>query len=95
MKEIINQVFALEQKSKREQIGSFDRHIERIYHELEQLGYQVVNPLGQPYKNEMTDVEANIVGTISKHMKIIKVLKPIVYKIEETQPQLLQKGIVR
>ena len=94
MKEIINQVFAIEQRSKKENVDSFNRNIKRIYHEFETLGFKVINPLGQVYKNEMTDVEANIVGDITNKMKIIKVLKPIIYKTENEHTILIQKGIV-
>ncbi|MGJ8592560.1 MAG: hypothetical protein ACSHXF_08435 [Aquaticitalea sp.] len=94
MTEIINQIFALEQKSKKENISLFDRQLERIYHEFETSGYHIINPLGQPYKNEMTDVEANIVGEIHRNMKIVKVLKPTIYQIKNDQTELIQKGIV-
>lgn len=94
MTEIINQIFALEQKSKKEEISIFDRQIERIYHEFETSGYHIINPLGQTYKNEMTDVEANITGEIHTNMKIVKVLKPTIYQVNNNQTELIQKGIV-
>ncbi len=94
MLEIINQIFAIELKSKKEDLSLFNRNIERIYHECDGLGYHIVNPLGKAYKNEMTDVEANIVGNIHGNMEIVKVLKPIVYKEDEGMTRLIQKGIV-
>ncbi|WP_191100460.1 hypothetical protein [Olleya marilimosa] len=72
----------------------FNRNIDRINHELESLGYHVINPIGQTYRNEMTDVEANITGDFNEQMKIVKVLKPIVYKKTNDQNTLVQKGIV-
>lgn len=93
MKEIINQIFTIEQKSNKENIELFNRNLDRIYHEFEALGYHIINPIGQKYRTEMTDVEANITGEISKNMKIVKVLKPIIYK-EELDRVLVQKGIV-
>lgn len=94
MLEIINQIFAIELKSKKEDLSLFNRNIDRIYHECDGLGYHIINPLGKAYKNEMTDVEANIVGDINENMEIVKVLKPIVYKEEEGMTRLIQKGIV-
>ncbi|WP_452597044.1 hypothetical protein [Pontimicrobium sp. MEBiC01747] len=94
MLEIINQTFSIALKSKKENLSTFNRNIERIYHEFDALGYHIVDPIGQAYKNEMTDVEANIVGDINGNMSIVKVLKPIVYKIEEGETKLIQKGIV-
>ena len=93
MKEIINQVFLIQQKSLKEGLSVFDRNIERVNREIEELGYTVINPLGQKYSSSMTDVEANIVGDISVKMRIVKVLKPIIYKNEGGRI-LIQKGIV-
>ncbi|WP_298903109.1 hypothetical protein [uncultured Psychroserpens sp.] len=94
MTEIINQVFALDLKMKKENNDSVKRYVDRIYHEFESMGFQIVNPIGQSYRNEMTDVEANILGNLNKNSKITKVLKPVVYRIENNETRLLQKGIV-
>ena len=94
MTEIINQVFALDLKMKKENNDSVNRYLDRIYHEFESMGFQVVNPIGQSYRNEMTDVEANILGDLNKRSKITKVLKPVIYKVENNESKLLQKGIV-
>ncbi|MBD3864411.1 MAG: hypothetical protein ACI9NI_001555 [Olleya marilimosa] len=94
MLEIINQVFSIQLKSNKENLTLFNRNIDRINHELESLGYHVINPIGQTYRNEMTDVEANITGDFNEQMKIVKVLKPIVYKKTNDQNTLVQKGIV-
>jgi len=94
MTEIINQVFALDLKMKKDNNDSVNRYLDRIYHEFEALGFQIVNPAGQMYRNEMTDIEANIVGDLNKHSKITKVLKPVIYQIENNETKLLQKGIV-
>ncbi|MGS2726760.1 hypothetical protein ACU8DI_09140 [Psychroserpens sp. BH13MA-6] len=94
MTEIINQIFALDSRLKKENNESGHRYFERIYHEFESLGFQIVNPLGQTYRNEMTDVEANILGDLSRKSTITKVLKPVIYQIENNETKLLQKGIV-
>ncbi|QCE41992.1 hypothetical protein [Psychroserpens sp. NJDZ02] len=94
MLEIINQVFSIQLKSNKEDLTLFNRNIDRINHEFEALGFHIVNPLGQTYRNEMTDVEANITGDFNSKMKIVKVLKPIVYKKTNEETTLVQKGIV-
>nr|WP_321237613.1 hypothetical protein [uncultured Psychroserpens sp.] len=94
MTEIINQVFALDLKMKKQNNDSANRYLERIYHEFEAMGFQIVNPIGQTYRNEMTDVEANILGDLNRKSKITKVLKPVIYQIENNETRLLQKGIV-
>ncbi|WGD35235.1 hypothetical protein [Olleya sp. YS] len=94
MLEIINQIFSIQLKSDKENLTLFNRNIDRIHHEFETLGYHIINPIGQTYRNEMTDVEANITGDFSGRMKIIKVLKPVVYKKTNEENTLVQKGIV-
>ncbi|WP_047547945.1 hypothetical protein [Psychroserpens sp. Hel_I_66] len=94
MTEIINQVFALDLRLKKDNNDSVSRYVDRIYHEFENLGFQIVNPLGQTYRNEMTDIDANIAGDLNKNSKITKVLKPVIYQVKNNETQLLQKGIV-
>lgn len=91
---IINQLFALEEKIKKDNNNDYTRYFERIYHELDLMEYNIINPIGKPYRNEMTDVDANIVNDLSSSSKITKVLKPIIYQVKDNQTQLLQKGIV-
>jgi hypothetical protein len=94
MTEIINQIFALDLKMKKENNDSANRYLARIYHEFEAMGFQIVNPIGQAYRNEMTDVDANIIGDFNRKSKITKVLKPVIYQVENNETKLLQKGIV-
>ncbi|WP_460219812.1 hypothetical protein [Psychroserpens sp. MEBiC05023] len=94
MTEIINQVFALDLRLKKDNNDSANRYLDRIYHEFEAMGFQIVNPIGQIYRNEMTDVEANILGDLNRKSKITKVLKPVIYQVENNETRLLQKGIV-
>ncbi len=95
MTEIINQVFSIQEKTIKAEITLLQRNLDRILYEFEQMGYQVINPKGNTYKNEMTDVEAKIAGDLRKDSKITKVLKPIIYKKNDNGAlQLIQKGIV-
>ncbi|SED07440.1 hypothetical protein SAMN04489761_4188 [Tenacibaculum sp. MAR_2009_124] len=94
MIEIVNQVFEIEQKSERENFNNFKRNIRRIYHELDELGYYLKNPLGEPYTEERTDVNASLENDIHSEMQITKVLKPIIYKREDDGVFIVQKGVV-
>lgn len=94
MTEIINQIFALDSKLKKDNNDSGTRYLDRIYNEFETMGFQILIPLGHTYRNEMTDVEANIIGDLNRKSKITKVLKPVIYQIENNETKLLQKGIV-
>lgn len=94
MKEILNQVYEIEQKSEKRELTFFNRNVRRIYHEIEQLGYVLKNPLGEKYSLERTDVEANLMKEFYEGMRVSKVLKPIIYKKENDHMVLVQKGIV-
>jgi len=94
MLNIINQVFEIEQKLKARGESSVDRNLKRIYHELDELGYKVIDPIDRPYKETDTDIEASVAGNFNDNMKVSRVLKPIIYRIADSRNELLQKGIV-
>lgn len=94
METIINQIFEISQKSEKSGEINLSRNIKRIYAELDEMGYQIINPIGRPYRETDSDIEANIAGSISRNSKIEKVLKPIIYKNESGSNVLIQKGIV-
>lgn len=92
MVNIINQLFEIEKKAAEQQLDSLDRNLTRIFHELEEMGYKIVNPIGKTYDERDTSVEANLLN--SEASKISKVLKPVIYKTENDAYVLVQKGVV-
>lgn len=94
MLNIINQIFEIAQKSEQNNIQLFERNLNRIQHEFENEGYQIVNPNGRLFKETDTDVEASLAQPLHAKSKIVKVMKPIIYKSQEGQLVLVQKGIV-
>lgn len=93
--QLINQIFEISQKIEQEQLSAkFERNFNKIYTLLEEEGLHCINPLGEKYSESRTDCEASIVGEGSHNMKIVKVIKPIVYRQEAGQMTLVQKGIV-
>ena len=95
MKSIINQLFEIEQKSLQDDYQKIARNIRRIYNELEEAGFTVINPYGESYKDTRTDLEATLSGKIRSDSKVVKVMKPIIYKKDENnQNFLIQKGVV-
>ncbi|MDB5246125.1 MAG: hypothetical protein JWQ40_519 [Segetibacter sp.] len=92
---IINQLFELEKKiAGKEELLSLLRNIERIKNTFEEMGLQVLNPLGEPYSETRTDCMASISGDSIEDLYISNVIKPIVYELENGSRQLLQKGVV-
>lgn len=95
MTAIINQIFEIEQKLQSRGDGIADRNFKRIYHELENMGYKVVDPAGRVYKETDADIEATLPGDLSGVLRVGRVLKPVIYRQESgEQPYLIQKGIV-
>jgi hypothetical protein len=94
MKDIITQIFEIENKIKVEEMGLYKRNFQRIYHELEQIGYTIVNPIGQQYDERDSSIEANILQEGHTNLKITKVLKPTIYKQNDISKELIQKAIV-
>ncbi|MEE1947323.1 hypothetical protein VRU48_19510 [Pedobacter sp. KR3-3] len=94
MQHIITQVFEIENKIKEADKALFTRNFERLYHEFEQEGFIVINPLGQRYDERDVAIEANILNENGNDLKITKVLKPTIYKQEGEHRVLIQKAIV-
>lgn len=92
MEAIINQLFEIEKKATEQNLDVFERNLNRIQHELEELGYKIINPIGNQYDERDASIEANILNPNAK--KITKVLKPVIYKMQNDNYVLLQKGIV-
>jgi len=92
MEAIINQLFEIEKKATEQNLDIFERNLNRIQHELEELGYKIINPIGTQYDERDASIEANILNPNAK--KITKVLKPVIYKMQNDNYVLLQKGIV-
>lgn len=89
--EIINQTFEIEQKLIKDGIeASYTRPLFRIKSALESVGFQIQVPLGEPFHETRTDIEASIVGEISDQMVISRVIKPIIYYNQV----LIQQAIV-
>ncbi len=91
---IINQVFEISQKAEENEYVTIQRNLKRIFNEFEQKNIIVINPIGRPYKETDTDIEANLSTVLHENSKITKVLKPIVYTRQDEGNTLIQKGIV-
>lgn len=92
---ILNQLFELEQKLKQENLEEkVARNLKRIWNAWEEEGYVCKNPLHEHYAATRADVEATIIGQEANHMVITQVIKPIIFKKEQQELTLLQKGVV-
>jgi hypothetical protein len=93
MKELINQIFEIEQKSKDMGTDKLDRNIRKIYSILDDEGYAIENPIGKKYSIQDTYIEANFIDETGQNI-VSKVMKPAIFKKTNDQVELIQKAIV-
>ena len=92
---VANQVFEIEKKSKGSALEkSLQRNIARLKQLLEEEGYRTHNPLGEPYQLTRLDCEAMVAGDGASSLRIVEVIKPIIYFQEGGRNQIVQKGVV-
>lgn len=90
-----NLVFELEKKmTATGAVTSFKRNIDRMKAVLEEAGLVSLNPIGESYNETRTDLEASIAGSGSGPLKVLDVIKPVVYTNQEGRLSLIQKGVV-
>lgn len=93
--QVINQLFEIQYKIKElGQAGSFERNFNRLFSIFEDDGFIIQDPTNEMYNDSRTDCEASIVGNLSSKMKIIKTLKPVIYKKVDNSLHLIQKAVV-
>ena len=92
---LINQIFEIEKKSANSNLEkSLSRNFDRIKNTLENAGYRYHNPLGEKYDLTRLDCEAMISGEETNNLKIVEVIKPIIYWDDENRNTIIQKGVV-
>jgi hypothetical protein len=99
---ILNQVFEMEQKlvMNGDQYNLL-RNLEKIKDALEHsegFGLVYENPIGQPFNETRTDVEATISGESTENLVVVEVIKPIIRAIfrdgSAEISKVAQKGVV-
>lgn len=77
-----------------EENQSLSRRFQRIKKSFEELNLFVHNPIGEDYSETRLDCEASISGESSENLKIIEVIKPLVYFKHEGDNELIQRALV-
>ncbi|MNP69551.1 hypothetical protein D3C76_1656630 [compost metagenome] len=54
----------------------------------------IEDPLGQPFKETRTDLEATIVGAGTENLVVTEVIKPVIRLVNGPVSRIVQKGIV-
>lgn len=95
IKSLFNQLFEIEKKVKNQpNERSINRNLKRLKSTFEELGYQSHDPLGEKYDLTRLDCEAMISGEDADNLKIVEVIKPIIYLKNEAGNTILQKAVV-
>jgi len=98
--EIIDQVFEIEKKLDGiNEPNSIGRNINRIKEMFEYLtedsGLIYQNPLGEPYNETRTDLEASIAGNSAENLVVTEVVKPIIrLRTSSGATTIVRKGVV-
>lgn len=72
------------------------RYHQRMTRIVESAGFRTYNPIGEPYSETRTDLEATILKNACLKKAVIgEVLKPVIYRKEaDGSYTLLQRGVV-
>lgn len=102
--ELLNQVFEIEKKvSSLKEANSIHRNLTKIKETFknifpsessEESGLSYYDPIGEPYNETRTDVEASIAGTSTERLIITEVIKPIIRYHKGGINTIAQKGVV-
>ena len=107
---VLNQLYELEQKLKKNgDPANLSRNVDKMKDVLAEegvptwdgggsqlnIGLTYEDPIGQPFKETRTDLEASISGTGTENLVVVEVIKPIIRAIlGDGLSKVVQKGIV-
>ena len=74
--------------------GNAARNIEKMKDAIRGEGLFFEDPMGQPFKETRTDLDATISGTGTDNLVVTEVIKPIIRYGEDNFSKVIQKGIV-
>jgi len=92
---IVNNVYELERKLQSGgDLANVARNLLRIKDCLAEAGIIYEDPMGQPFKETRTDLDANISGTKTENLYVTEVIKPIVRLTDGGFSTIVQRGVV-
>ena len=92
---VLNSLYEIERKLEvHGDPGRAKRNVDRIKEEFEQQSLIIEDPLGQPFKETRTDLEATIVGAGTENLVVTEVIKPVIRLVNGPVSRVVQKGIV-
>ena len=97
--DLLDQVFEIEKKVEcLKESNSINRNINRVKEIFEQAnidwGLVYHNPIGEPYSETRTDLEASVSGNSADNLFVTEVVKPIIRYKSGGVNLIARKGIV-
>lgn len=74
--------------------GNAKRNVERIKEAFESQMLFYEDPMGQPFSETRTDIEASITGAGTENLMVVEVIKPVIRAGDGSFSKVVQKGIV-
>jgi hypothetical protein len=92
---VMNNLYEIERKlTVHGDPGNATRNVERMKDAIAAEGLFYEDPLGQPFRETRTDLEASISGTTTENLIVAEVIKPIIRCGPSELSRVVQKGIV-
>lgn len=92
---IINQLHNIESKCiELDESGKIGRRFDRLKSQFQELNLFIHSPIHEAYDDTRLDCEASIAGDKISDLKIVEVIKPIIYHRDEQENSIIQKGVV-
>jgi hypothetical protein len=92
---LLNQLYEVERKlSHHGDSGNVLRNVAKMKTILEEQKLFYEDPMGQPFKETRTDLEATICGQGTENLHVVEVIKPILRCGTKDSSTVFQKGIV-
>ena len=91
----LNQLYDIEKKlALHGDSAGVSRNVQRMKDAFGDMHLFFEDPMGQPFNETRTDVEASIAGDSTEGLRVTDVIKPIVRFGDATYSKVVQKGIV-
>ena len=99
--DLIDQLFEIERKLENiKELNSITRNLNKMKDIFEHIssesnsGFVYHNPLGEPYNETRTDLEASISGNSTENLVVKEVIKPIIRYKQGGASLIVRKGVV-
>jgi hypothetical protein len=91
----LNQLYDMERKlALHGDAAGVGRNVQRVKEAFADGGLFYDDPMGQPFVETRTDLEASIAGAGTENLKVTEVIKPVIRYGDAAYSRVIQKGIV-